>query len=63
MSILGFLAISNLTAIIVLELEAIKHGLEIAWTFGFRRLWCETDSLEAFNVIVSVTPSQVRYYA
>ena len=39
----------------MLELEAIKHGLEIAWDFGLRKLWCETHSLEAYNAIISTS--------
>ena len=33
------------------ELLAIREGLLLAWKFGFRRVVCESDSLEAVSFI------------
>ena len=40
------------------ELLAIREGLLLAWKFGFRRVVCESDSLEAVDFIqISVVRS------
>lgn len=33
------------------ELKALHKGLQIAWEHGFRRIVCESDSLDAVNLV------------
>lgn len=33
------------------ELQAIKHGLQLSWQFQMRQVVCESDSLEAIDLI------------
>ena len=42
-----------------MELLAILHGLSLAWELGYRKIICETDSLEVFNLVTAAsTPSR-----
>ncbi|KAL4374594.1 hypothetical protein AHAS_Ahas05G0197400 [Arachis hypogaea] len=29
----------------------IKNGIALAWMAGYRKLWCESDSKRAFNLL------------
>ncbi|XP_020205922.1 uncharacterized protein LOC109791080 [Cajanus cajan] len=37
------------------ELLAIKHGIELAWSLGYRKVVCESDCLEAVEAITHFT--------
>ena len=47
----GFLMPSSHTSILGVELEAMKFGVCRAWDQGFKTVWCETNSLEMFNLL------------
>lgn len=47
----GFVGSIGLGSNLLAELQAIKNGLQLGWEFGDRRIICETDSLEAIELI------------
>ncbi|KAJ6939280.1 hypothetical protein NC651_005654 [Populus alba x Populus x berolinensis] len=47
----GIFKLYRHTIIMVVELEAIRHGLLLAWDFGYRQVVMESDSLEAVHAI------------
>ena len=51
--IIGFSASSWAQDITILELLAIREGLELAWCMGYHRLICESDCQEAIVLIDS----------
>lgn len=46
------------------EILAVKHGLSLAWSSGYRKFCCESDYLEAVQLFQrrSVIVSCVCYY-
>ncbi|XP_057418651.1 uncharacterized protein LOC130712852 [Lotus japonicus] len=44
------------------ELLAIYYGLNLAWDYGARKVECQSDSLDAVNLVLS-NPSQRHMYA
>ena len=44
--------------ILWVELEALKHGLLLAWERGYKAVWCETGCLEveAYHLLQSTMP-------
>ena len=49
--LLQFSASVQHTDIVMVELWAMHRGLELAWEHGFRDIICETDCLEAFDLV------------
>lgn len=47
----GIFRLYRHTIIMVVELEAIRQGLLLAWDFGYRKVVMESDSLEAVHAI------------
>jgi ribonuclease HI len=47
----GIFKLYRHTIIMVVELEAIRQGLLLAWDFGYRQVVMQSDSLEAVHAI------------
>ena len=54
--VVGFSGSSDTMRMLHTELLAIRCGLQVAWTKGIRRVYCETDCMDAF---LSVSAPQV----
>lgn len=50
----GFFGYCMHTTYIKAALQAIYHGLNLAWTNGYRRVKCETDLATAIHLIFHV---------
>jgi hypothetical protein len=37
---------------LLLELLALKHGLMIAWDWGYRQVLCNSDSMDTFRLFL-----------
>jgi ribonuclease HI len=59
--ITGFARSCGFTSNINAELQAISHGLDIAWNHGFRNVICESDSQTALKLIQEGVPSTRPY--
>lgn len=59
----GFYGFLQDDHILHLELLAIFHGLSFAWDRGYRLVECQSDSLDAVNLVLSVPPSTHLYAA
>ena len=53
--IAGFVSHIGIAGSLLAELIAIRHGLLLAWQYGFRRVECESDCLKAVQIIHSNT--------
>ena len=51
--IAGFVGYIGFAGSLLAELMAIRHGLLLAWQYGFRRVECESDCLKAVQIIHS----------
>lgn len=49
--IMSFRGNAGNVQILVTELKAIHHGLMLAWQKGYKRVFCESDCLEAILLI------------
>lgn len=47
----GFSTFEGKGDILQAELLAVKNGLTLAWQLGFRKIHCETDCLEAIQLV------------
>lgn len=59
----GFSGCEGKGDILQAELLAIYKGLNFAWSLNFRRVQCETDSLEAVNLLRDVGLHQFHVHA
>ncbi|XP_057418881.1 uncharacterized protein LOC130713097 [Lotus japonicus] len=57
----GFFGYRDDACILHLELLGIHQGLTLAWERGYRVVECQSDSLDAVNLILSVPPSRHLY--
>lgn len=57
----GFYGFVNDAHILHLELLGIFYGLSFAWERGHRLVECQSDSLDAVNLVLSVPPSTHLY--
>ena len=60
--LLGYSGVIGDENILYAELYGIWVGLTTAWEKGFRKLWCETDSLEAWRLIHAVNVPSYHIY-
>ena len=51
----GFLAFTPCCDVLKVEATTILHGLQFAWSAGCQNVICDTDSLIAFNLVMSPT--------
>ncbi|CAA0806228.1 Polynucleotidyl transferase- ribonuclease H-like superfamily protein [Striga hermonthica] len=49
--IVGFIAHLGICTNTIAELQAIRHGLELAWVYGYRQVICEVDAKVAIDFI------------
>ncbi|XLS95417.1 hypothetical protein HN51_071425 [Arachis hypogaea] len=49
--ITGFVSHIGFAGSIAAELVAIRHGLWLAWQFGYRKVECESDCMVALEII------------
>ncbi|KAJ1379445.1 Ribonuclease H domain [Sesbania bispinosa] len=61
--IIGFSGNGGTGYILKAELLAIFHGLSLSWDRGYRKIICESDSLEAAKLIGSATMSSFHEHA
>lgn len=61
--LVGFSAFEGPGDVLLAELIAIKKGLNLAWDEGYRRIWCESDSFEAINIIEDTHRRKYHKYA
>ena len=57
--ILGFHGTVGVVNNLCPELMAIRMGLCLAWDHGYRRVYCESDSLEAIRCVNSKAQNHV----
>lgn len=57
----GFFGFLEETCILRLELLAIFQGLSMAWERGYRVVDCQSDSMDAVNLVMSVPPTRHLY--
>ena len=50
-------------SVLYAELHSIKHGLLMAWTKGYRRVWCESDSLHHLQLLTTTQQMCFHNYA
>jgi ribonuclease HI len=49
--LLGFYGAATAPSILLAELMAMLHGLQICWEIGYRQIACFSESLQAVNLI------------
>lgn len=54
--IAGFSSCEGVGDIFLAELLAIKQGLPLAWNMNFRKIICESDSLDVINTLLDRSP-------
>lgn len=61
--IAGFSSCEGVGDIFLAELLAIKQGLLLAWNMNFRKIICESDSLDVINTLLDRSPRVHHAYA
>ena len=59
---IGYSGVLGKENILFAELYGIRVGITTAWEKGFRKLWCETNSLEAWRLIHANNVSPYHIY-
>ena len=59
----GFSGHPGAQSVLFARLRCIKHGLTLAWSKGYKRVWCECDSFQALRLVIATHIIRFHVYA